>query len=95
MLRWDDAVRKVREKGVNLPHNYLGFLMVNALHVSSDQTELQAWVPAGRGCEGLADLNLSNLGNEKKKTTTEIHRPQDELYDLEDDQMMDEEGAQC
>lgn len=56
-LRWDDAVRKVREKGVTLPGGHLGFLMVNALQLSSEQTKLL--LNYTRGSLQVADVKVA------------------------------------
>ena len=37
MIRWDTAERKVRDYGVRLPEKYLGFLIVIALQLTSEQ----------------------------------------------------------
>ena len=76
------AARKVREKGVILPDDYLGFLLVNALQLTSEQIklllnytrgslkvfEVKAWLRVHE-----TDLDMSTLGNEKKKNTSEVH----------------------
>ena len=50
MTRWDTAERKVRDHGVQLPNEYLAFLMVHALQLSSDQIkDLKAWLSARDG----------------------------------------------
>ena len=77
MTRWDTAERKVREHDVKLPADLLGFLMVNALQLESEKTKLllnftkgslrvsdvKEWLRIHE-----TDLDLSNLGNDKKKT---------------------------
>ena len=97
MTRWDTAERKVRDHGVQLPNEYLGFLMVHALQLSSDQIklmlnytkgslklhDLKAWLRVHE-----TDLDLSNLGVDKKKVAvnylfddeqgeSEVHHIQD------------------
>ena len=110
MLRWDDSARKVREKGVILPDDYLGFLLVNALQLTSEQiklllnytrgslkvSEVKAWLRVHE-----TDLDMSTLANEKKKSTSEVHAldndPQGLLPDQDynpDDEEVPEEGAE-
>lgn len=38
--RWENAVRKVREHGVQLPKEYLGFLFIMALQLSPEEVKL-------------------------------------------------------
>ena len=40
MLRWDDAERRVKEKGLNLPGEYQGFFLVTALQLTSERIKL-------------------------------------------------------
>jgi len=79
MTRWDTAERKVREHDVKLPADFLGFLMVNALQLDSEKTKLllnftKGSLKVSDVKEWLriheTDLDLSNLGNDKKKTNT-------------------------
>ena len=93
MLRWDDAERRVKEKGVNLPGEYQGFLLVTALQLTSDQIKLllnytrgslhvsdaKAWLRIHE-----TDLDITTLGNDKKKATNEVHTIYDEnVLDIE------------
>ena len=100
MTRWDTAERKIREHDVRLPQEYLGFLMVNALQLDSEKTKLL--LNYTKGSLQVADvkdwlrihetdLDMSNLGNDRKKTAVNF------LMDSEDPkeiQLMDipEEG---
>lgn len=76
LSKWDNAERKVRDKGVTLPNEYLGFLLVNALQLGSDQVKLM--LNYTKGSLQLADvkswlrvhetdLTLDHLGNDKDK----------------------------
>eukprot|EP00435_Cladocopium_sp_Y103_P042258 s916_g11.t1 len=78
MTRWDTAERKIREHDVRLPQEYLGFLMVNALQLDSEKTKLL--LNFTKGSLQVADvkdwlrihetdLDMSNLGNDRKKST--------------------------
>lgn len=78
MTRWDTAERKVREHEVRLPQDFLGFLMVNALQLDSERTKLllnytKGSLKVSDVKEWLriheTDLDLSTLGNDKKKST--------------------------
>ncbi|CAL1160076.1 unnamed protein product [Cladocopium goreaui] len=77
MTRWDTAERKVREHEVRLPQDFLGFLMVNALQLDSERTKLllnytKGSLKVSDVKEWLriheTDLDLSTLGNDKKKS---------------------------
>ena len=79
MTRWDTAERKVREHDVKCPADFLGFLMVNALQLDSEKTKLllnftKGSLKVSDVKEWLriheTDLDLSNLGNDKKKANT-------------------------
>lgn len=76
MTRWDNAERKVREHEVKLPADFLGFLMVNALQLDSEKTKLllnytKGSLKVSDVKEWLriheTDLDLANLGSDKKK----------------------------
>ena len=107
MLRWDDAERRVKEKGVNLPGEYQGFLLVTALQLTSDQIKLllnytrgslqvsdvKAWLRIHE-----TDLDITTLGNDKKKSTNEVHtiyeetvQEEGEVLDMEGDLIQDED----
>ena len=107
MLRWDDAERRVKEKGVNLPGEYQGFLLVTALQLTSDQIKLllnytrgslqvsdvKAWLRIHE-----TDLDITTLGNDKKKSTNEVHtiyeetvQEEGDVLDIEGDLVQDED----
>ena len=101
MLRWDDAGRRVKEKGVNLPGEYQGFLLVTALQLTSEQIKLllnytrgplqvpdvKAWLRIHE-----TDLDITTLGNDKKKTANEVHAIYEE-NNQDDENAMDFEGT--
>ena len=107
MTRWDPAERKIREHDVKLPQEYLGFLMVNALQLDSKKTKLL--LTFTKGSLQVADvkdwlrihetdLDMSNLGNDRKKTTVNFLVDTDEakeiqLMDIPEEHEFDNEGA--
>ena len=92
MTRWDNAERKVREHEVRLPADFLGFLMVNALQLDSERTKLllnytkgslkvtdvKEWLRIHE-----TDLDLSNLGNDKKKSAVNYMSEESEVREIQ------------
>eukprot|EP00435_Cladocopium_sp_Y103_P056623 s299_g19.t1 len=104
MTRWDSAERKIREHDVRLPQEYLGFLMVNALQLDSEKTKLllnytkgslqvadvKEWLRVHE-----TDLDMSNIGNDRKKTSINyLADPEDpkeiQLIDVAESDEIDE-----
>ena len=92
LTRWDNAERKVREHGVALPAEFLGFLLVNALSLDSEKvkqmlqytkgglkvTDIKEWLRVQE-----ADLDMTSLGNEKKKTTGHYMLEPEEVHAMQ------------
>ena len=92
MTRWDNAERKVREHEVRLPADFLGFLMVNALQLDSERTKLllnytkgslkvtdvKEWLRIHE-----TDLDLSNLGNDRKKSSINYVTDESEAREIQ------------
>ena len=107
MTRWDSAERKIREHDVKLPQEYLGFLMVNALQLDSEKTKLllnytkgslqvsdvKDWLRIHE-----TDLDMGNLGNDRKKSSVNFLTDNDEakevqLMDIPEENEVDDEEA--
>ena len=101
LTKWENSERKLRDHGVVLPEDYLGFLLVNALQLDSERIKL--FMNYSKGSLKVADvkawlriheteLDMSVLGNDKKKSKhtylmeTEIqHLEPEEDYQTEDE----------
>ena len=75
--RWDEALRKTKEHGIDLPDRYLGFLMINALGL--DETTIKNLLSYTRGSIATKDVKewtrkfetkllAKDIGQEPKKT---------------------------
>jgi len=96
--RWDVAMRKVRHHKIALPAEYEGFLLINGLQLHEGET--RALLNFTRGCikpvsikdwlrKNETKLAASELGADKKKTSSVLHTEMD--YDVEIDNDQDEE----
>ena len=82
ITKWETSERKLREHGVRLPEDYLGFLLVNALQLDSDRIKL--FMNYSKGSLKVSDvkewlriheteLDMSVLGNDKRKAKVTYH----------------------
>ena len=99
MTRWDNAERKVREHEVRLPADFLGFLMVNALQLDSEKTKLllnytKGSLKVSDVKEWLriheTDLDISNLGNDRKKNAINYVAAEQDPRETQYDEVLDE-----
>ena len=91
--RWDNCVRKLNEHAVELPKEYLGFLLTMALQLSSEEVKLLMNYTQGRlGQKDVkewvriheTDLDLKNKANGSKKTSDAVHYVEGEDLDPND-----------
>lgn len=96
--RWDVAMRKVHHHKIALPAEYEGFLLINGLQLHEGET--RALLNFTRGCikpvsikdwlrKNEPKLAASELGADKKKTSSVLHTEMD--YDVEIENDQDEE----
>ena len=80
--RWENAIRKLHEHSIELPKEYLGFLLTMALQLSSEEVKLLMNYTQGRlGPKDVkdwvriheTDLDLKNKASENKKKTDAVH----------------------
>ena len=105
LTRWDTAERKVRDHGVNLPPEYLGFLLVNSLGLDGDRVrQLLQYTKGGLKVSEIkdwlrvqeTDLDITTLGSEKKKSSANYMLEPEEVHvmnhvqDAEEDSEEDE-----
>ena len=92
--RWENAVRKLQEHSVELPKEYLGFLLTMALQLSSEEVKLLMNYTQGRlGQKDVkewvriheTDLDLKNKASDNNKKKTEaVHYVEGEGSELGD-----------
>ena len=92
LTKWDTSDRKLREQGVRLPDDYLGFLLVNSLQLDSDRIKLL--MNYTKGSLKVADvkewlrvheteLDLTVLGNDKKKVTSNYMLDTEDAHEVQ------------
>eukprot|EP00435_Cladocopium_sp_Y103_P034899 s429_g9.t1 len=88
LTRWDNAERKVRDHGVTLPPEFLGFLLVNALSLDSEVKQMLQYTKGGLKVTDIkewlrvqeTDLDMTSLGSEKKKQSGNYLLEPDEVH---------------